>query len=80
MAEIISGKLVSSAIREKIREEIAVFKSEKGIAPGLAVVIVGENPASLVYVRNKHKACEEVGINSYEIALPVDVTQSELLK
>jgi methylenetetrahydrofolate dehydrogenase (NADP+)/methenyltetrahydrofolate cyclohydrolase len=80
MAEIISGKLVSSDIRGKIREEIAAFKAERGIAPGLAVVIVGENPASLVYVRNKHKACEEVGINSYEIALPADVSQSELLK
>lgn len=79
MAEIIDGKLVSSVIRGKLSEEIASFKNEYDIIPGLAVVIVGDNPASLVYVRNKKKACAEVGINSYEIALPGDVSEQELL-
>ena len=79
MAEIIDGKLVSSILRSKLAEEINVLRSEFGIIPGLAVVIVGDNPASKVYVRNKKKACEEVGINSYEIALPADVSEAELL-
>ena len=80
MAEIISGKLVSSDIRAKIAADVLEFKTETGITPGLAVVIVGSNPASLVYVRNKGKACAEVGINSIEIALPEDVSEVELLE
>ena len=80
MAEIISGKLVSSEIRAKIAADVLEFKTETGITPGLAVVIVGSNPASLVYVRNKGKACAEVGINSIEIALPEDVSEAELLE
>ena len=80
MAEIINGKLVSSEIRSKIAKEVATFKLETGVTPGLAVVIVGSNPASLVYVRNKAKACAEVGINSIEIALPEDVSEKELLE
>ena len=80
MAEIINGKLVSSEIRTKIASEVADFKTEYGVTPGLAVVIVGSNPASLVYVRNKAKACAEVGIRSFEIALPEETTEAELLK
>ena len=80
MAEIISGKLVSSEIRAKIAADVLEFRTETGITPGLAVVIVGSNPASLVYVRNKGKACAEVGINSIEIALPEDVSEAELLE
>lgn len=79
MAEIINGKLVASEIRAKIAKDIADFKTETGITPGLAVLIVGANPASQVYVRNKEKACAEVGINSYVIALPEDVSEGELL-
>ena len=79
MAEIIDGKLVSSTIRSRLAEEIEAFKADSGIVPGLAVVLVGENPASLVYVRNKKKACEQVGINSYEITFPADVSEAELL-
>ena len=79
MAEIIDGKLVSSVIRNKLAEEIASFKTQSNVTPGLVVVIVGDNPASLVYVRNKKKACEQVGINSYEIALPKDVSEAELI-
>lgn len=80
MAEMIDGKLVSSVLRDKLKDEIASFKLDSGIVPGLAVIIVGNNPASQVYVRNKKKACEQVGINSYEIVLPSDVTESELLE
>jgi len=80
MAEIISGKLVSSEVRKSIAKEIEEFKTRCGIVPGLAVILVGNNPASAVYVRNKHKACLEVGINSYEITLPEETTEEELLK
>lgn len=80
MAEIIDGKLVSSAIRTELAEEIARFKSEFNVTPGLAVIVVGDNPASLVYVRNKKRACEQVGINSYEISLPKDVSEAKLLE
>lgn len=79
MAEIISGKLVSTEVRNSIKSEIEIFKSESGINPGLAVILVGNNPASAVYVRNKHKACLEVGINSYEITMPEETTEEELL-
>ena len=79
MAEIINGKLVSSEIRAEIAKEVAAFKAQSGVTPGLSVIIVGNNPASLVYVRNKAKACAEVGINSIEIALPEDVTEAEVL-
>ena len=79
MAELISGKLVSSEVRKNITTEIAEFEKESGIKPGLAVILVGNNPASAVYVRNKHKACLEVGINSYEITMPEETTEEELL-
>ena len=79
MAEIIDGKLVSASLRSEIKEQVAAFKAEKGVAPGLAVIIVGENPASLVYVRNKRRACDEVGITSYEITMHEDIGENELL-
>jgi methylenetetrahydrofolate dehydrogenase (NADP+)/methenyltetrahydrofolate cyclohydrolase len=80
MAEIIDGKLVSSVLREKLKDDITAFKYTSGIIPGLAVIIVGDNPASQVYVRNKKKACEQVGINSYEFAFPSDASESDVLK
>lgn len=79
MAEIISGKVVSEKIRNELKGEIADFKTERGRAPGLAVVVVGNDPASAVYVRNKHKACLEVGIESYQIEYPEDISEAELL-
>ena len=79
MAEIIDGKLVSSVMRAQTAKEVAYLKSEYGIVPGLAVILVGNNPASAVYVRNKRKACNDIGINSYEINLPIDVSEDELL-
>ena len=78
MAEIIDGKLVSSTVRKNLTKEIEEFKTETGITVGLAVILVGNNPASAVYVRNKHKACLEVGINSYEITMPEETTEEEL--
>lgn len=79
MAEIIDGKLVSKTVRENLVCEIEKFKTETGCTPGLAVVLVGNNPASAVYVRNKHKACLECGINSIEVTLPEDTTEEYLL-
>ncbi len=78
MAKIIDGKAVSAAVRSKIAEETAELKKQ-GIVPGLAVVIVGDDPASRVYVNNKKKACAEVGFLSEEYALPAETTQEELL-
>jgi methylenetetrahydrofolate dehydrogenase (NADP+)/methenyltetrahydrofolate cyclohydrolase len=79
MAKIIDGKAISAAIRKEISEEVAKMKAEKGVVPGLAVIIVGEDPASQVYVRNKAKDCEETGINSIVHALPENTTEEELL-
>lgn len=79
MAEIISGKVVSAAKREEIKKRV-VGLNNNGIQVGLAVIIVGNNSASRVYVNNKKKACEEVGINSYEYALAEETTQAELLE
>ena len=78
MAQIIDGKKISAAIRAEIAEEVKAMKAE-GIHPGLAVIIVGENPASQVYVRNKGKACEEVGIYSEIIRMPEETTEETLL-
>ena len=64
--------------RAAIAERVAELKA-RGIEPGLAVVIVGEDPASEVYVRNKHKACDEAGIRSFKHELPAETTQEELL-
>ncbi|MBR2973530.1 MAG: bifunctional methylenetetrahydrofolate dehydrogenase/methenyltetrahydrofolate cyclohydrolase FolD [Clostridia bacterium] len=77
-AQIINGKEVSARIKGELKNQVAELK-EKGINPGLAVVIVGDDPASRVYVNNKKKACEEIGIYSEEYALPAETTQDQLL-
>lgn len=79
MAKIIDGKAVSAAVKEQVKAETARLK-EQGITPGLAVVLVGDDPASRVYVNNKKKACELVGFYSEEYALSADTTQQELLE
>lgn len=79
MAGIIDGKAVASEIRAKIKKDVEQLRL-KGIVPGLAAVLVGDNPASRVYVRNKRKACEEAGIYSEEHKLPADLKQEELVK
>ena len=78
MAKIIDGKQISKEVRAEIAAECAELR-EKGIVPGLAVVIVGTDPASQVYVRNKKKACEEVGFHSEVYELPGETTEAELL-
>ena len=78
MANIIDGKAISAAIRAEIKAETEQFAEENGFRPGLAVIIVGEDPASQVYVRNKRRACEEVGFYSEAYELPADTTQEEL--
>ena len=78
-AKIIDGKKIAAAVREDIRTRAAALTERTGIVPGLAVLIVGEDPASQVYVRNKKKACEEAGFHSVVIALPEDTPQSALL-
>ncbi len=79
MAELISGKVVSAAKREEIKKRVEKLK-ENNIDVGLAVIIVGNNSASRVYVNNKKKGCEEVGIKSYEYALSEETTEKELLE
>ncbi len=74
------GKEVSAHVRETIKTETATFIAETGITPGLAVIIVGNDPASAVYVRNKHKACLEVGFRSFAYELPEDTTEEYLLQ
>ena len=77
-AKIIDGKAVSAEVKAAVAAETAQLK-EKGIVPGLAVIIVGDDPASRVYVNNKKKACAAVGFHSEEYALPAQTTENELL-
>ena len=78
MANIINGKEISAQIRAEISQKVKEYNAKTGKLPGLAVVIVGENPASQVYVRNKKKACEQVGFNSWVYEMPENTTQEEL--
>ncbi|MDY3114638.1 MAG: bifunctional methylenetetrahydrofolate dehydrogenase/methenyltetrahydrofolate cyclohydrolase FolD [Sutterella sp.] len=78
MAYIIDGKALATQLQEELRQRVATC-SQHGHQPGLAVILVGDNPASQVYVRNKIKACEAVGIRSIEIRLPAQTTEEELL-
>ena len=75
--QIIDGKAVSKAVKEQVKKECDELKA-KGVTPGLAVIIVGDDPASQVYVKNKEKACEECGFYSVKYALPAETTQEEL--
>lgn len=79
MAHIIDGKVISANARENIAKRSAVFEAETGVKPGLAVVIVGNDPASQVYVRNKKKGCGEVGFYSEVHEMPEETTMEELL-
>lgn len=80
MSNIIDGKLVSKVLRASIRESVDKFVADHGFTPGLAVILVGDDPASHVYVRNKHKACLDSGIQSLQIELPAETTEDELLR
>ena len=78
-ARIIDGKAAAAALRAKVGAEVAKFRAATGRAPGLGVVLVGEDPASSVYVRSKHKATIEAGMESFEHRLPASSTQDELV-
>lgn len=78
-ARILEGKVFAQQIKEEAKKNADRLKETYGVTPGLAVVIVGENPASQVYVRNKHKACEALGIYSEVIAMPETTTKEELI-
>ncbi|MEW6608789.1 MAG: bifunctional methylenetetrahydrofolate dehydrogenase/methenyltetrahydrofolate cyclohydrolase FolD [bacterium] len=78
-AKIIDGNAIAEQIRQEVTQEVAELKL-KGITPGLATILVGEDPASQVYVRNKGKACEKVGIYSEQHTLPATIKEDELLK
>ena len=78
-ATIIDGKQVASRIRGEIREQALAFTAETGVVPHLAAILVGDDPASAVYVRNKQKACEESGLKSTLYRLPAEATQMDLL-
>ena len=79
MATIIDGKAFAASFRKQLKETIADFKQKYNIIPTLAVILVGHNPASEVYVANKGKACREVGMEALDIKLPETVTQAELI-
>ena len=78
MAKILDGKMVSQRIKDELKEQVAKLKNQ-GISVGLTVIIVGDDPASRVYVNSKKKACEALGIESQEYALPAETTEAELL-
>ncbi len=78
-ARIIDGKAFAARLRARVKDEVSALKSETGVTPGLAVVLVGDDPASQVYVRAKGRMTVEVGMNSYEHRLPADCSQETLL-
>ncbi len=78
-ARILEGKTFAAAFREEAGKRAKILHQKYGVTPGLAVIIVGENPASKVYVRNKHKSCEELGIYSEVIEMPETATKDELI-
>ena len=78
MAKLIDGRAIADKVYVDLRREIAELKA-KGVTPGLAVVLVGDNPASRAYVRSKDKMCRELGLHSVKLELPASITQTELL-
>ena len=79
-AQLIDGKAIAAAVREEVAEEVAAYTAETGRTPGLATVLVGDDPASAVYVGNKIKACEQVGIRSFHHHLPDDAAHDEVAR
>src|SRR4051794_34632923 len=78
-ARILDGKRLAQTMQAELATEVAAFRAEKGIAPGLTAVLVGDNPASQVYVRNKIRACAAAGFASSVIERPADLSQAEML-
>ena len=79
-ARIIDGKAIGAAVRERVRGEVEAYAAEAGRVPTLATVIVGDDPASEIYVRNKHRACEEAGMGSVHHGLGAETSEAELLE
>jgi methylenetetrahydrofolate dehydrogenase (NADP+) / methenyltetrahydrofolate cyclohydrolase len=79
-ARVIDGKAVGAAVRARVADEVATYETERGRTPMLVTVIVGDDPASEIYVRNKHRACEEAGMRSSHHGLPGDTSENELLE
>jgi methylenetetrahydrofolate dehydrogenase (NADP+)/methenyltetrahydrofolate cyclohydrolase len=77
-AKVIDGRAVAAGVREQVRADVAELAAGRGAAPGLATILVGEDPASQIYVRRKREACAEVGIASFHHELPADVSQEEV--
>lgn len=78
-ASVIDGKVIAAELRNRVATEVARVKADHGLTPGLAVVLVGSDPASEVYVRSKHKQTQEAGMASFEHVLPADVAQADLI-
>ena len=78
-AQLIDGKKLAAETRAEIARGVAALKAEKGVTPGLAVILVGDNPASVSYVTAKEKACREAGMLSREIRMPATVAEDELI-
>jgi methylenetetrahydrofolate dehydrogenase (NADP+)/methenyltetrahydrofolate cyclohydrolase len=78
VAEVIDGRAIAAGVRERVRPEVAALRAELGVEPGLATVLVGEDPASELYVRRKREACAEAGIRSVHHSLPAHTPASEL--
>lgn len=79
MAQIIDGKAIAKSIREEVAEEVKDLKAKKGITPKLVVVLVGDDPASQIYVRNKERACAEIGMLSETRRIPADIKEERLI-
>jgi methylenetetrahydrofolate dehydrogenase (NADP+)/methenyltetrahydrofolate cyclohydrolase len=79
MAEIIDGKAIAASVRAEVKEEVAAYRARSGDVPGLATVLVGDDPASRIYVAGKHRACEEVGMRSIAHELPADTAEGDVL-
>lgn len=80
MTKLIDGTAIAATIRAEIKDEVARLKAGRDITPGLATVLIGDNPASATYVRNKRKACAEVGIESFGYELPESTSQAEVMR
>jgi len=79
-ASIINGKGIAQEIRSEVKAEIEILKESRGLTPGLAVVLIGNDPASAIYVKNKEVACEEVGISTRTFHLPTDVSEEQVVE
>ena len=79
-AQLIDGTAIAQAVRDEVKVEVAKLKKEHNLMPGLATVLVGENPASKAYVGSKQRACAELGMNSIGHKLPASATQEEVLQ